>query len=100
MKKIFYIEKHIRIFQTCEKLSKIVKFFKNLSKKSKNVIHFSEEKNDLFKNKIHQKINVFAIVFFFKLSIFLQFIFNYRLLFFFNEIQLTKQLLLFNENFF
>ena len=67
MKKIYYIEKHIRIFQICEKLSEIAEIFKNLTKKSKNVIHFSkkkQKKNNLFESKIYQKNKRFAIIFF------------------------------------
>ena len=53
MKKIFYIEKHMKTFSTYEKLSKIAKNFKNSLKKSKNIIYFSKKKNDLFERKIY-----------------------------------------------
>ena len=44
MKKIFYFEKYIKNFQICEKLSKIAKVFKNLSKKLKNVKNYFSNK--------------------------------------------------------
>ena len=44
MKKIFYIEKHIRIFQICEKLSKITKISIKSSKKINEIQnHFSKK---------------------------------------------------------
>ena len=55
----------------------------------------------MLENKINQKNKRFRDRFFFfqNVDIF-SFILDYRLLFFFNEIQLTKQSLLFNERFF
>ena len=66
MKKIFYIEKHMKIFQICEKLSKIIE------KSQRNLKSFFKKKNDLLKNKIHQKIKYFSnnFLFFFKFTIF------------------------------
>ena len=85
MKKILYIEKHIKKFQICKKLSKIAKKFKNSSKKLKNILHFSKkiEKNNLFENKINYKNKHLRDRFFFQIINIFQFIFNHRLLFLF-----------------
>ena len=56
MKRIFYIKKHMKIFQICEKLSKITKISTKLSKKVNEIQnHFSKKskKNDLLKNQIY-----------------------------------------------
>ena len=44
MKKIFYIKKHIKFFQTCEKLSKITKISTKLSKKVNEIQYYFSKK--------------------------------------------------------
>ena len=54
MKKIFYIEKHVKIFQTREKLLKISKISTKLSKKVneiQNHLKKKKKKNIFSKNK-------------------------------------------------
>ena len=68
MKKIFYVEKHIRTFQICEKLSKIVKVSTKLSKKINEIQnHFLKklEKTIYSKTKFIKKLNILTIILFF-----------------------------------
>ena len=58
----------MKIFQTCEKLSKITKISTKLSKEVNEIQNdFSKKlkkKNDLLKCKIHQKLKYFNSIFF------------------------------------
>ena len=68
MKKIFYIEKHIRTFQICEKLLKIAKISTKLLKEINEIQnHFSKklEKTICSKAKFTKKLNTLATIFFF-----------------------------------
>ena len=56
MKKIFYIEKHIKTFQIYKKLSKIAKISTKLSKKINEIQNYfskKQKKNNLLENKIY-----------------------------------------------
>ena len=59
MKKILYIEKYIKVFQICKKLSKISKISTKSSKKINEIQNYfskKQKKNDLLKSKIYQRI--------------------------------------------
>ena len=83
MKKIFYIEKYIKIFQVYEKLSKIVKVSTKSKKINEIQNYFSkkQKKNDLLESKIYQKIKCFNNNFLFFFSNSRYFLFHSRLSF-------------------
>ena len=97
MKKILYLEKHMRIFTKFYELSN--KIFKRIIKK---LFVNKIKKHDLFENNINQKINFLIdkkFSFRFKFLKFRNLLFIIDC-FFFDIIDLTKQSLLFYKRFF